>query len=150
MPTRAQIENADPLTSFGASMLLTYLRASQVYKETPGAYPTLEADLTALVDVDSIKSKFLSATCDLLESVGDGTVGVRGGKFGALFSTVEEREQALSLALNVLYDTAIYGNGISVQGAASARMNCPTGEPCCPFCGYSTCLPVCLGYRVGA
>lgn len=147
MPTRAQIEAADPLTAIGAGQLLTYLRASAVYRETPGAYPTLEADLTALVGVDSFKSKWLTSICDLVESVGDGTVGVRGSKYGAQFSTVEEREQALSLALNVLYDTAVFTVGGGFIGATSAKMNCPVGD-CCSVCGCSrtVCLPTCGGY----
>lgn len=150
MPTRLQVDSADPLDAIGAGQLLMYLRASTSYQAVPGAFSTLETDLTALVAVDSTKSKQLSALLDALEALGpDGTVGVRGGRYGVQYSLTEDREQILNLALNVLYDTAVYGQGTSQIGAASMQMI----DPDCKRCGvcllpWYVCNSQCLGFRL--
>lgn len=137
MPTRAQVTAASALSSTGAALLLAYLRASAVYNTSPGAYPTLEDDLTALVGVNSTTSKAMTAILDALEASGpDGAYGIQGGRDGVRYSVKDEREQLLSLALSVLYDTALAGTGANQLGAISAQMIDPACKIRCPACSH--------------
>lgn len=158
MPTRAQITLAPVLDATGARMLVAYIRGSELYREVPGVFPNLVNDVNALVGVSDaepfsdlcIKSKQISALLDALEELGpDGTVGLKGGRYGIQYSLVADREQLLALALNILYDTALYTTGGVQLGAASAKMNCPVGDRC-GSCGlpWFVCNSTCAGYRL--
>ena len=104
MPTVAEIEAASPITSAQAYRLTAKVRSSLRYQAAPQFYTTLAEDIDALVGVDSIASRHLSAISDALDTLGDGTVGVKGGKYGADYSQSRDREDLLNEVLDALFD----------------------------------------------
>lgn len=117
MPTQAEVIAATPLTEIGAEVLGGYLRTCEFYLTWAPFFKTLTVDLAEFVAVDSTKSKTLSAILTAIEVVGDGTIGVKGGKFGADYSKSRDREQLCILALGVVYDFAALGLAIAAEDA---------------------------------
>lgn len=114
MPTTALIQAAGPLTVFKAAHLIALIRGSEIYRNNAGIYADIEGTVEALVDVDTPTSGYvqgyhLSALVDALDDLGDGTIGVRGGKYGADYSTSRDREALIAEALGVLYESALVG-----------------------------------------
>lgn len=114
MPTVAQIEAEDAITAIRASRLIGAVRASAIYQESAALYADVADLVNALVDVttpaaDVIKSQQLSAIVTALDDLGDGTVGVKGGKFGADYSQTRDREALIAEVLGLLYEAALFG-----------------------------------------
>lgn len=147
MPTTAQILAAGPLTDVKAVHLAGLIRASEIYRSNAGVYADVQTALDALVGVDTptsgyLKGYHLSALVDALDALGDGTVGVKGGKYGADYSTSRDREALIAEALGVLYESAFVGAAEdgSFGNYVSQSMNTLN---CCLRCG---CWPCVCGY----
>lgn len=143
MPTTTAIEAAGTLTAFKAAHLVALVRASEIYRLNSGLYTDVETLITALVGVDTpttgyLDSYHLSALVDALDDLGDGTVGVKGGKYGADYSTSRDREAFIAEALGVLYETALVG--VASDGSSGAYALQPMNSLCCSTCrGWPCC-----------
>jgi hypothetical protein len=122
MPTVTQIENADPLTDYQAYRLVAIVQASERYQAAPWAYPSLSENVTALVDVDSIPSRHLSAVTKAIDDLKDGTVGVKGGAKGVDYSKSRDRQALCDEVLAALYPDALGSNGGTVLMGGSFRI----------------------------
>lgn len=131
MPTSAQISEAAILTKERAWHLLEIVRASDAYRQGLAGYADLQATVMALVDVDddgsdaAIKSRMLDANLTHFDDeIEDGTVGVKGGKYGADFSQSRDREDIVKRILFLLYPgitdgATVYGfNSYNVTNTA--------------------------------
>jgi len=129
------------LTDIEGERLKGAIRASSVYLETPELYTDagdliddlIGVDLTPPLSADALKSKHLAAIVAALDTLGDGTVGVKGGRYGADYSQTRDRDALIAEALGTLYAAPFFGvleDGSS--GSYAARtMNEVT---CCAFC----------------
>lgn len=54
-------------------------------------------------EVVSMVSQHLSAIADALDGIGDGTVGLKGGNDGVIYSQVSDREQLIAEVLDVMF-----------------------------------------------
>lgn len=132
MPTQAEIAAQPGLTDTGAGSLLAYLRSSEYYRSLPGAFPTLSDDIDALIGLTTLPSKYLAAILTAIEGIGpDGTIGVKGGRYGADYSLARDREQLCMLALSFMYDTGLVAVGQGQVGAQTGQR----GNTCCSVCG---------------
>jgi len=137
MPTQAEITAQPALTADGAGILIAYVRSSVYYRSLPGAFPTLSNDITALVGDPGLQSRFVAAILTAIEGVGpDGTIGVKGGRYGADYSLTRDRDQLCELVLSFLYDTGLVAIGQGQIGAQTGQR----GDDCCPVC-YIRCHP---------
>lgn len=116
MPTRTELEDAEPLTDSDAALLLAYLRGSSFYLLNSWAFSNLAALLEERVGDDTPKGLLLSAVLTKLDALGDGTVGVKGGRFGADYQQARDRDQLCILALSTLYDFSALGIVIGPDG----------------------------------
>lgn len=83
--------------------------------------------------VISIISQHLSAICDALDEVGDGTVGVRGGRQGVDYSQVRDREALIAEALDAMYSVEDGGAVYAVGQRGNTRFACGCLNTC--YCG---------------
>lgn len=131
MPTSTQISEAAILTRERAWHLLEIVRASDAYRQGVAAYADLQGTIFALVGVAddgsdaAIKSRMLDANLTTFDDViEDGTVGVKGGKYGADYSQARDREDIVKRCLFLLYPgisdgATIYGfNSYNVTNTA--------------------------------
>jgi len=142
MPTTTVIEAAGPLTAFKAAHLVGLIRASEIYRNNAGIYTDVETVVDALIDVDTptagyISGYHLSAIVDALDDLGDGTIGVKGGKFGADYSTSRDREALIAEALGVLYETALVG--VAEDGSSGTYAAQAMTPLCCSLCRCWPC-----------
>ncbi len=142
MPTQAEIAGQPALTADGAGILTAYIRSSQYYRSLPGAFPSLSVDIEALVGDPGLQSRFLASILAAIEGVGpDGTIAVKGGRYGADYSLTRDRDQLCELALAFLYDTALVAIGQGQVGAQTGQR----AADCCNVC-FQTCHP-CLCWQ---
>lgn len=92
---------ADKLSASAQQQLLTYIRALDRYKVTPGLFPGLAAKLAAATGADA---QFLQAALNGAKALGSGTVSLAGGSAAVNWSLVNDRNEFFSDALNYLYD----------------------------------------------
>jgi hypothetical protein len=76
-------------------------------------------------------SQHLSAIVIALDAVGDGTVGIKGGRDGTDYSQTRDREDLVKEALAALYTSA--------EDAASGAYAVGQRGRCCPLCGWVSC-----------
>ena len=108
MPSQAEITAATEITGTGKVLLASYLRASAFYLTFSWAFTDLETHIDETA-TNTTKSKMLAVILSQIEALGDGTVGARGGEFGADYSQSRDREQLCLLALSVIFDFAALG-----------------------------------------
>ncbi len=138
MPTTAQIENANPtLSELVQAQITALIRSSARYQEQPGRYPNLGAKLT---EADgTIKVQQLNAALALIDSVGDGTVAIKGSDDGLDYMQTRDRDQLIGYMLDVLYDQPVRKSAVAT-GVMKAGGSCPRcGWPlnrcgCRPWC----------------
>jgi hypothetical protein len=90
-----------------------------------GAY-TLGGEILDLV------SQHLSAIVEALDQIGDGTVGIKGGRDGTDYSQTRDREALVAEALAALYTSA-------EDAASGAYAVGQRGAQCCRICGFISC-----------
>lgn len=143
MPTVAQIEAESVLTNIRAYRLIGAVRQSEEYRTNPAYYLDIETVITDLVGAttpatDVIKSQHLSAVVTALDELGDGTVGVKGGKYGADYSQSRDRESLVLEALGILYDAPM--SSATEDGSSGEYVTQQPGSSgCCSRCNYSPC-----------
>jgi hypothetical protein len=96
-----------------------------------GAY-TLGGEILDLV------SQHLSAIVTALDAIGDGTVGIKGGRDGTDFSQTRDREALVAEALAALFTSA-------EDAASGAYAVGQRGTQCCRLCRYVSCRCVTAG-----
>jgi len=74
-------------------------------------------------EVVSLNSQHLSAIAAALDDIGDGTVGLKGGKEGVDYSQSRDREDLLRQAFSVLYTDAELGGGVVYTGLSANLAN---------------------------
>jgi len=142
MPTRAEVADAGALTEDDVSYLLPYLKASNLWTQYAGQFPTLEADLAALVaeGEDSFKGRFIRATIAGLEAKGDAQLSLAGGREALYFELNEQREYLYRLIIQLLYDISLAVN------ADTATTQPEVGQMnACRFCLVCTSAPCICG-----
>lgn len=137
MPTRAQIAAAGALQAEDVAWVLPAIKQSKVYTENPGQFPTLEADLTALVG-DADKGSQIRAIIAGFEKLGDAQVVLSGGQRAISFDLAENRDILARYVLNVIYDLALL-----LAPANRGEVNIAIGHIHGPYCGLCGCAPCC-------
>lgn len=74
-------------------------------------------------EVVSLNSQHLSAIAAALDEIGDGTVGLKGGKDGVDYSQSRDREDLLRQAFSLLYTDAELGGGVVYTGLSTNLTN---------------------------
>lgn len=122
MPTSTQIGAAAILTRERAFHLLEIVRASEAYRQGLANYADLESTIFALTGIadngsdEAIKSRMLDANLTAFDDdIEDGTVGAKGGKYGADYSQSRDREDIVKRCLGLLYTGSIV-DGATVYG----------------------------------
>jgi hypothetical protein len=77
-------------------------------------------------------SQHLSAIVIALDAVGDGTVGIKGGRDGTDYSQTRDREDLVKEALAALFTSA-------EDAASGAYAVGQRGDHCCRLCGHVSC-----------
>lgn len=83
-------------------------------------------------EVLDLVSQHLSAIVAALDAIGDGTVGIKGGRDGTDYSQTRDREALVAEALAALYTSA-------EDGASAAYAVGQRDYRCCPLCGHVSC-----------
>lgn len=129
MPNATQIEAAAILTKERAWHLLEIVRASETFRSQAALYSDLQTLVMGLVDVAddgsdaAIQSRMLDANLTAFdEEIEDGTVAVKGGKYGADYSQSRDREDIVKRILGVLYTDGLAGEGVIVYGFNSYNL----------------------------
>lgn len=80
-------------------------------------------------------SQHLSAVVDALDTVGDGTVAVKGGRQGVDYSQTRDKDALIAEALDALFNTEDSGAVVAVaqRGESSHRFGCGCLNTC--YCG---------------
>jgi hypothetical protein len=127
MPSTAQITAAEPLTDEQAYRLTAIVRTATRYQDAPWAYVGLAEKITALVAVDSIASRHLSAITAALDAMKDGTIAVKGGELGADYSKDRDRQKLLNEVLDALFTGLEFESGTAFSRGGSFHLhNIPT------------------------
>jgi hypothetical protein len=77
-------------------------------------------------------SQHLSAIVEALDRIGDGTVGIKGGRDGTDYSQTRDREELVKEALAALY-TSDEDAATGAYAVGQRAINC------CPVCGWGSC-----------
>jgi hypothetical protein len=85
-------------------------------------------------------SQHLSAIVAALDAIGDGTVGIKGGRDGTDYSQTRDREELVKEALAALFTSA-------EDAASGAYAFGQRGFRCCALCGCATCRCATVGMR---
>jgi|SRR5687767_11503087 len=83
-------------------------------------------------EVLDLVSQHLSAIVEALDLIGDGTVGIKGGRDGTDYSQSRDREDLVKEALAALYKS-------SEDAASGAYAVGQRGVTCCRVCSYMPC-----------
>jgi hypothetical protein len=83
-------------------------------------------------EVLDLVSQHLSAIVEALDGIGDGTVGIKGGRDGTDYSQTRDREDLIKEALAALYTSA-------EDAASGAYAFGQRGVQCCRLCGHFSC-----------
>jgi hypothetical protein len=84
-------------------------------------------------EILDLVSQHLSAIVDALDQIGDGTVGIKGGRDGTDYSQTRDREALIGEALAALFTSA----EDAASGAYAVGQR--TFGRCCPLCGWVSC-----------
>lgn len=122
-PNRTQIDGAGAsLSPTSQAVWLSLIRQNARYRSAVLGFQNLE---NALAAVDGLKAKQLNAALDLIEAVGVGEIGIKGGDDAVDYSQARERDALIDYGLSVLYDQPI-GAFLSGRRVASSTVRSPT------------------------
>lgn len=139
MPTRAEVQLAEPITEDDVSWLLPVIKETVLFGKLAAVLPSLEDTLAAVVDEASYKARYIGAIIEGIEGLGDSEVSIAGGKDAVYFSIAENRESFVRLVLSVLYNLADYESPtIYTTATAVGRIG---GNSCC--CLVRPCVHSC-------
>jgi hypothetical protein len=91
-------------------------------------------------EVLDLVSQHLSAIVEALDRIGDGTVGIKGGRDGTDYSQTRDREDLVKEALAALFTSA-------EDAASGAYAVGQRGFRCCRLCGFVSCRCATAGIR---